>query len=313
MKKILLTSLLLLCATSVFATTLIKTVAVVNNDVVTSYQLEKKLALVMATSEGKRQFSQKEHAALRLSVLNDMIDDLLVEQRIHELGLTVTDQELNSAIEDVQRQNKLTSEQLKDALQAQGMSFEGYRQQLQKEILRYKLIAKEVHSKVEVTNAEIRAYFDAHKDEYMTVPTLHLLRISYPLPKDATAEQITQIKQKAQIARQLLLEGKPFAEVLAGVGTDANGGDMGTMIEKEMHPELHKMVATLKVGQINEPTEALGSIHIFQVLERTPAKAELTDEVSAAIEKILATQNSEKRFAEWKKELRQDAVVDIRI
>jgi len=313
MKKIILTSLLLLCSNSIYAETLIKTVAIVNNDVITSFQLEKALATAMAASQGKRQFSMEEHAALRLTVLNGLIEDRLVEQRIRELGLSVTEQELNSAIEDVQRQNKLTSEQLKTALQAQGMSFDSYRQDLRKEILRYKLIAKEVRSKVEVTNVEIREYFDAHKDAYMSQPSLHLMRISFPLPKDANEAQIVQLKQKAQIARQQLLDGKPFAEVLAGIGPDADGGDMGTMVEKEMHPELRKLVAGLTVGQINEPAEALGSIHIFQLLERTPAKAELSEEISAAIEKIIAAQNSEKRFAEWKQELRKDAAVDIRI
>jgi len=163
MKKSLLLALLLLWTSTASATTLIKTVAMVNNDAVTSYQLEKKLVIAMAAETSPRQLSQQEYSDLRLKILNDMIEDLLVEQRIQELGLSVSDQELDSAIEDVQRQNKLTSEQLKTALQAQGMSFADYRLNLRKEILRYKLIARDVRSKVEVTNAEIRDYFNAHE------------------------------------------------------------------------------------------------------------------------------------------------------
>ena len=313
MKKIFLFALLFLSTTTVNAAMLIKTVAMVNNDAVTSYQLDKKMATTMALETNRRQLSQEEHSALRLEVLNGMIEDLLVEQRIQELGLAVTDQELDSAIEDVQRQNKLTSEQLKTALQAQGTSFADYRKDLRKEILRYKLIAREVRSKVEVTKAEIRTYFNARQAEYMTEPTLRLGRISYPVADDADTKTKEMLIQQAQIARQQLLGGKVFADVLASLAGDAEGGDMGVMVEKEMNPELRLMVEGLTVGEINEPTEALGSIHIFQVLERTPAKAELTEEISSAIEQNLATQNSEKRFAEWKKELRKDAIVDIRI
>ena len=58
---------------------------------------------------------QAELDALRLEVLNGLIEELLVEQRIREIGLTVTDQELDSAIDDVQRQNKLTGAQLEAA------------------------------------------------------------------------------------------------------------------------------------------------------------------------------------------------------
>ncbi len=312
MKKILLLALLLLWTTNAAATTLIKTVAMVNNDIVTSYQLDKKLAVAMTSEESNRQLSREEHSALCLRVLNAMIEDLLVEQRIKELGLSVSDQDLDSAIEDVQRQNKLTGEQLKTALQAQGMSFADYRSDLSKEILRYKLIAREVRSKVEVTNTEIREYFNAHEAEYMTLPTLRLGRVSYPLPPDADAKVKERLIQQAQIARRQLLDGKPFAEVLKAQG-GAEGGDMGIMSEEELNPHLHQMVNGLQAGQVCEPMETPDSIHIFQVLERTPAKAELDDEVSSAIEKILAAQNSEKRFAEWKKELRKDAVVDIRI
>jgi peptidyl-prolyl cis-trans isomerase SurA len=301
--------LLLLWATSLNAAPLITTVAMVNNDVVTSYQLEKNLA----TATGQRQLSPEEQSTLRLKVLNGMIEELLVEQRIRELGLSVSAQELNSAIEDVQRQNKLTREQLKTALDAQGMSFSDYQKNLRKEILRYKLIAREVRSKVEVTKAEIREYFNAHQAEYMSLPTLRLGRISYPLAEDSDEKSKEQFIQQAQVARQQLLDGKPFAEVLSSLGGDVEGGDMGTMIEEEMNPTLQEMIEGLTVGQVNQPTEALGSIHIFQVLERTPAKAELDAQISSTIEKILAEQNSEKRFNEWKKELRKDAVVDIRI
>ncbi len=313
MKRFILLSLMLLWAIPATAKPLITVVAMVNNDAVTSYQLEKKLATIMAADTAKNRLSKEEHQALRLKVLNSMIEDLLVEQRIHELGLAVSDQEIDSAIEDVQQQNKLTRDQLKTALEAQGMSFASYRQNLRKEILRYRLISREVRSKIEVTKAQIRTYFEAHKNEFKSLPTLHLVRISYPIPKEADAKTKEILMQKAQIARQLLLAGKPFAEVLKQLGDAAEGGDMGVVIEQEMNPQLRQMIAGLQAGQVSSPQEALGSIHLFKVVSRTPAKAELSDEIRTRIEKILAKQNSEKRFAEWKKGLRKDAVIDIRI
>ncbi len=313
MKKLFLFTLLFLCTTTVNAAMLIKTVAMVNNDAVTSYQLDKKMATAMALETNRRQLSLEDHSALRTEVLNSMIEDLLVEQRIQELGLSVSDQDLESAIEDVQRQNKLTSEQLKTALQAQGTSYADYRKDLRKEILRYKLIAREVRSKVEVTKAEIRAYFSAHEADYMTEPTLRLGRISYPVASDADIKIKEQLTQQVQIVRQQLLGGKPFDEVLSSLGGEAEGGDMGTMVEKELNLELHQGIVGLKIGEVSEPLEIQGSIFICQVLDRTPAKAELNEDISIAIENILAAQNSEKRFSEWKKELRKDAIVDIRI
>ena len=312
MRKLLLAALLL-TGSSAFAAPLIEVVAVVNNDVVTSYQLDKQLTLAMVTDTEKRHRTNEEYQQLRRQVLDRMIEDLLAEQRIRELGLKVSDQELETAITDVQRQNKLTLDQLKNALQAQGMSFDDYRDNLRKEILRYKLISREVRSKVEVTRAQIRDYFADHREEYLEPPTLHLLRISYPLAKDADAKTREKAVQQLQVARQQLLDGKPFDEVLKGLGGKVEGGDMGTLVEKEMNPKLQQIVAKLKSGEISAPREALGSLHIFQVIERTPAKAELTQERSEQIEKILADKNSEERFTQWKKELRKDAAIDIRL
>jgi peptidyl-prolyl cis-trans isomerase SurA len=312
MKKILLLSLLL-WATTASAKDLITTVAMVNNDAITSYQLDQKLAAARATDPRQGDLGPEEQTALRKTLLDSLIEDLLVDQQIRELGLKVSEPELEAAIDDVQKQNKLTREQLITALLAQGMQFSDYRQNLRKEILRYKLVAKEVHSKVEVTMTEVRSYFAAHQADYLAPPTLHLLRLGIPLPKDSTAAQKNELMQQAQVARQQLLAGKPLTEVLAGLGGGAEGGDMGTLVETELNSQLAGMVADLKPGQVSEPAAALDSIHIFQVLERTPARAELTDEISAAIEKILAAQNSEKRFSAWKKELRAAAVIDIRI
>ena len=313
MKNLLLLGLLLCCALPVGATTLIKVVATVNNEAVTSHQLEKRLATAMATDTTKHQLTGEEHKALKLKVLDQMIEELLVEQRVREIGLKVSDEEITRAVEDVQRQNKLTLEQLKTALSAQGMDFAEYRTNLGKEILRYKLIAREVRSKVEVTRNEIRTYFKAHEEEYRQPPTLQLGRISYPLPKDAGPKAKEKLQQKAEVVRQQLLNGKPFTEVLAGLGADAEGGDMGEMIEAEMNSALREAVSGLKAGEVSKPAEAFGSIHIFQVLKRTPARAELTEEISQQIEQTLAQKNSEARFAEWKKELRKGAAIDIRL
>ena len=312
MKKLLLAALLLMGSSAV-AAPLVKVVAVVNNDVVTSYQLDKQLTLTMVTDTDKRRRDKEEYQKLRREVLDKMIEDLLAEQRIRELGLTVSEQELDTAIADVQRQNKLTLDQLKSALKAQGMSYADYRENLRKEILRYKLVGREVRSKVEVTRQQIRDYFSAHEADYRVPPTLHLTRISYPLDKKSDAKTRERFAQQLQIARRQLLDGKPFAEVLNGLEGKPEGGDMGTLVEKEMNPQLQKVVANLSAGQVSEPQEAFGSLQIFQVTERTPAHADLTPEISKGIEKILATQNGEKRLEEWKKELRKDAVIDIRL
>ena len=75
----------------------------------------------------------------------------------------------------MQKQNKLTREQLVQALQFEGMAFDEYRENLRKQILRFKLLGREVQSKVEVTNQEIRDYFRQHIDDYREAPFVRIV------------------------------------------------------------------------------------------------------------------------------------------
>ena len=82
---------------------------------------------------------------------------------------------------DVQRQNKLNAQQLEEALRQQGMSLTEYQENIRSQILRFKLLAREVQSKIEVSTQEIRDYFREHIDDYRLAPSIRLSVISFPL------------------------------------------------------------------------------------------------------------------------------------
>src|SRR5665647_822803 len=133
-KEWLLLSFCLLLPFNAPALELNRIVAVINNDAVTSLQLDKALA----TGTGTPAIDE------RRQILERLIEESLIRQRAEEVGLTVSDDEVEAAVQDVLRQNRLSKEQLDVALAQQGITPDDYRQSLRRQILRFKLVGREV-------------------------------------------------------------------------------------------------------------------------------------------------------------------------
>lgn len=302
---------LFLIMSPAMAKTLSKVAAIVNDEIITTYQLDKNIDTALARNPDKNQLTAEQFKDMRAQVLNKMVDDRLLKQRIKELDLEVADAELNGAIEDVQRKNGLTREELEQALTSQGMSFASYQQQIKDEILRYKLMSREVNYKVLVTSREVRSYYDNHIDEYKVTPKIRVNRISYEMPTD-NEEQIAALRKQIEVTRDLLLQGEDFDKVLAGQGHSVSGGDMGELVEADLAEPLQLALADLKPGEVSHPLELNGQLHLFQVTERIGDAGDPFLRVKDEIEEKLRQDKTDSRFKEWQQELRDNAYVEIK-
>lgn len=297
------------------AETISRIAAVVNDDIITTHQLEKKVAERLAAESGGQKLSAAEMDTLRRALLSELIEEALISQRIDELGLKVTDEELEAAVQDVQKQNRLTREQLIEALQLEGMTLEAYRENLGKQILRFKLLGREVQSKIEVTNQEIRDYFRTHIDDFREPAYIRLSRLSFPLPVKASAGQREAVRAKAEEAHGRLRQGEDFYSVMLASTADqsAEGGDLGTFKEGELTATFERAVQGLKEGDVSQVIESADGYHILKVEERSPGKIRQFDVVQDEIRKAIADQKTEARFKEWSQGLRKNAYIDIRL
>lgn len=313
---ILLAALLLFAGPARGAETLDRIVAVVNDDVITSFQLKEALAPLLAEQQERgKPLPQEKEAELRRQVLEGLIEDLLIKQRAKELGLSVSDDEVEAAIRDIQRQNKLTREELKKALQAQGMDFSRYRETLRDQILSFKVVGREVQSKTEVTNQEIRDYFREHIDEYRERPTVCISRMTFKIPPKASRTQIEAIRKKAEAARARVEAGKNFQSVLLGFAADSTveHADMCTFAEKELSGVFARAVKDLGDGEVSGVVETPDGFHLLKVESRSPGHIRQFDAAKDEISKILIEQKAKERLEEWQKELKKKAYIDVRL
>lgn len=303
MFKNLLLSVLIIAALAAptMARTLDRIAAVVNDDIITTHQLKQRLLEAKADSNSR---DQQRH------MLDVMIDELLMKQRAQDIGIEVSAKDIDQAVADVEKKNNINRQQLEQALVAQGMTMEAYRKQLSAQIMRYKLIGHEVQSKVDITRQEIRNYYQQHLNDYKQSAHSRISRISFPVGDDRE-----QARHNAEIALRKLDEGKSVDAILEELSgrTRIEGGDMGDFKPGELSPAFEQAITGLASGAHSGIIEFGGAFHILKVENKTSGGVADLASIEDKISRQLRKEKLDKKLAAWRKKLKKEAYIDIRL
>jgi peptidyl-prolyl cis-trans isomerase SurA len=309
-------ALLLICSiglTSVSAKVVSRVAAVVNKEIISTHQLDQRLQEQLAKQQ--KQPSPVQMGALRQELLSRMIEESLVQQRIAALNLTVSEEEIETALVDVQKKNKLSRDDLEDAVQTQGLDFADYRDNLRQQILRYKLISEEVRSQIDVPERELVEYYRAHLEDYRLPPEVELSALSFPVSEKASEQERTQIRKMANEALMRLQQGEALAEVADSYNQTygATGGSMGKFVYEELTPKFVEAINEVEDGTFTAPVEMGTAIHLLRVDDRLPEGLRQFDAVKFDLHQMILDQKTDVRIKEWTKALKNKAFIDIRL
>jgi peptidyl-prolyl cis-trans isomerase SurA len=309
-------ALLLLCSiglTTANAELVSRIAAVVNKDIITTHQLDQKLQEQLAKQV--HQPSPVQLGALRQELLSRMIEETLVQQRIKALNLRVSEEEIETALLDVQKKNQLTREELEDAVLAQGLDLKVYRENLSQQILRYKLIGEEVRSQVDVPEREVVEYYRAHLDDYRLTPEVQLSAITFPVSEKASDQERQQIRRVAGEVLARLRQQEDMSMVVASYNRNygVTSSEMGRFVYAELTPEFAKAIEEVDAGNFSEPVETPTAIRLLRVDERSPGGLRPFESVKYEIYQMILDQKTDVRIKEWTRALKTKAFIDIRL
>lgn len=291
--------------------------AVVNDEAVTLFEVNREAAPYFRDAEKKTPLDDDTRLKIRRAALDRMIEKRLVEQKIRELNIKVSEEEIRQAIDDIKRQNSIPSQEaLVAALAGQGLSFDQYRTQLQEQIEKLKLVSQEVRSKIQVGESEMRDYYDANRSRYTEDEAFRARHIFFKITEKAPAEEIKRAMTTALGVLADAKSGKDFIELAKTYSEDPaarkDGGDLGIFKKGDMLPELVQAILGMKPGEVSELVYTPAGFHIIKLEERISGKLRPFESVKTEIEESLYRKKSEDRFAQWAKELRSKASIDIR-
>lgn len=290
--------------------------ATVNDDIITLYEVNREAAQLLREAEKRGPVTGEAREQIRKAALNALIDKRLVQQKIKELNIQVSEEEVRQAVEEIKKQNNMTQDGLVAALLTQGLTFDQYKAQLKEQLERIRLMGQEVRAKIQVSEKEIQEYYAANKANYSEDETYRARHIFFRVPKNATAAQVKEAMARAANVLMEARSGKDFAELARKYSDEASAakdaGDLGTFRKGEMLPEIESTVIAMKPGEVSELIATPAGFHIIKLEEKGAAKVKPLEEVKGAIEEILYRKKSEERFNQWTAELRKAATIEIK-
>ena len=204
-----------------------------------------------------------------------------------KLDVKIPDDEINSAIENIEKQNNLQPGQLKLALQAQGVNYENYRETLKKRMLSNKLINIAVRGRLKISEESLREYYRKYLANPKPVREIHIAQIFINIPSSPSPKIVADAQGKAQRIRHQLDVGKDFGQLVT-LHSDApdasSGGDMGWFSLGGVAAAFNE-IFQLQVGQYTHIIRSPAGFHIVKVLEermKEPELGESHDEVKAS-------------------------------
>lgn len=289
------------------ATLVNRIVATVDGAPVTLYELNRYGA---QTIRG-RELSATDRKAL----LDALILDKIVSMESKAAGMEVPESEVDAYIETIKERNQLDDMQLRQALEAQGMTYEGYRQQIRSEVERQRLVAREIRGRVNVTPEDVKRYYDANRAAYAKPARFRVAHIVFAVAPNAPPSEGIAIQAKAQEVYQRLRAGADFAKMAEELSDDGgkDGGVLGWFQPGQLVDSLEDAARGLRVGQVAEPVRGPQGFHIVKLLDREDESYEPLASVEEQIKEKLYVEAIESRYERWlNEELRKRRHVEYR-
>jgi peptidyl-prolyl cis-trans isomerase SurA len=288
----------------------------VNGDILTQSDLEsRQSAIIKARKENPQTMTSAELskmlAEITPQIIVDAVDELLLLQRGRELGYRLSDEKFKEVLDNIKKENKIeTEEQFQQALKAENLTLAELRLRLEKSMIIQQVQGNEVLGHISVTEAEAKAYYDAHKAEFTTPATMMLREILIPVPPVAEDQAA---KAKADALYERLQAGESFEKAVAEVSTaasKANGGLIGPISLGDLAPALKKILEPLKAGQITPVIRTQSGYQIFKVETLNEATLLPWDQTREDIGNRVANTKQAAEFARYMQKLRAQAVLD---
>jgi len=289
-----------------------RVVAVVNNDAITLAELQETIAAYRQEARGRTPSDEE----LARQFLSRLIETRLQLQEAEREKIVVDEGEVDEELrERMKRFGAATMQQFEEMVKAQGVSMEHVRRRVRESLRVARVVRRKVALRVSVTEAEIERYLAENRDKLETGLSYHARHILIAPAGDSDAAW-EAARIKADLVRSQLLEGADFAEMARQHSRDASarsGGDLGTLKRGELAPEIEARILALNEGELSRPYRSALGYHLFRLDSKEVLEGDALARARQQVREILFRQKYEARFEAWVREMKQRAIIEVRM
>jgi parvulin-like peptidyl-prolyl isomerase len=262
----------------------------------------------------KRPVPSKIDTRYRDSIVKRLVEEALIAQEADKSKVTVDPKELQKEFEQYKAMFK-TDERFQSYLKNAKLTVEGVKENLSKN-LKLRVLLEKLGGKV-VNPSEVRKYYDENQSKYNVREQVRARHILLKTSKDATPEQIAEVKAKADtIAAEAKKNNTDdafaaLAKKHSEGPTAPRGGDLSFFARNRMVKEFDEKAFSMKVGEISAPVKTRFGWHIIRVVERKDARTRPFEEVKESIERTLNNRANRTARQDLIEKLRAKAKVEV--
>jgi peptidyl-prolyl cis-trans isomerase SurA len=249
-------------------------------------------------------------------LLVNVVDEMLIVQRGKELGYRLGDEQFQSILDSIKKDNKIESEeQFQAALKQENMTLADLRKQLERQVIVSRVQQNEVLGRIAVSDDEARRYYESHLTEFTTSQSVTLREILVSVPSDGNRLNVgldDEAQAKAETIRGRALAGEPFEKLAADTSdapSRANAGLIGPLNLGDISADLRKLIETMKVGEISQVVRAQRGYQLLKLESMTAPETKPFDQAKEEISNRVFTDKRKAEFQKYIERLRTEAII----
>jgi len=298
------TALLAITASSVLSAapvTLDRVTAIVDDSVIMESELKARIASVQNQNKGK---PLPPESVLRAQVLERLILESIQLQMADRGGIKISDQQLTDTLNRIAKQNRMTLEQFRDALAADGLSYRDAVEQIRTEMRISRVQKFQVNNRIQISPQDVDYFLASKAGQLASEAEYRIGHILISVPSQASPSEINQAREKAQRLVKEIRAGKDFAQQAIANSNGRNalkGGDLGWRKEAQLPSLFADVAPNLQVGEISEPLKSASGFHIIKVTDKRGGSS------------VMVTQTKVRHILVMPNEIRSEADAKARI
>jgi len=296
----------LLIAFALSASTVEEIVARVGNEIITKSDLEKAQQRLYADLGRKVQGEEleKQFGEQKKEILDYLVDQKLLDQKAKELDLNV-EEEVNAAIKRLREENNIEDDKaMEAALLKEGSSAAQLREDFRRRIIQQRILWNYVQGKVNITEDEIKNYYEQHKTQMMTEPVtkIHRYVISDPsVEKALLGAEARSLVNSLRGGKEIKKEDFPHLKE----------SESAEFAQSEIDPRLADILDKTPVGSATDAMETEDGWLVLRVEDRQDAKPVSLEEARGKIYNFLLEERAEKYQKSFMEDLRKQSYVVV--
>jgi len=262
--------LLLACSSLTHAATEIidQVVAIVDNDVIMASELRERIQAITENITARGMDMPPEEELIR-ETLDRLILESIQLQKGTRVGVRISDEQLNAAVQRIAAQNRMSVDQFRQALEARGQSYNDMREQLRREMIIQRVQAGNVNQRIQISEQEVNNFLSTQEGQKLSQPEYRVLHALLPVSPDTPEAEVARAEARVEQVLGRIRSGKPFDEAVRDSAAPYafTGGDLGWRKLEDLPSLFSDVVPEMQPGSTADPIRSASGFHLIYLAE----------------------------------------------